>query len=294
MDAGQLLREARWASGLSQRALAEAAHVSRRVVESAESGRLAPRADVLDGLLQACGRELVSRPVPVIAVDEDLLRAHLRLSLTRRIGVAAGGPRDGRYRGRSTRSWTALCRLAAVARGVLAIEGPLAYAAWVPGLEVAEGQPLALPSFRLGALARSAPFALDVELPPWSVELVAIRLPGTSRRRGGDLLVPSPLVLVDGAPAELAAVLSAAARLLHEGCARDAAGRRVPAHARPDEDARVDRMRDRYDPRTGTLPSVLDSPTWRLGAPGSMQEDICSRGLRPYPPKPGWSRWGWR
>ena len=294
MDAGQLLREARWASGLSQRALAEAAQVSRRVVEAAESGRLAPRADALECLLRACGRELVSRPVPRVTVDDELLRAHLRLSLTRRICVAVGGPGDARYRGRPSQLWLSLCRLVAVERWVRVDDGPLAYAAWVPGQQITQEQALVLPGFRLGALARGASFALDVEPPPWSAEVVAIRLPGSGWRRGGDLLVPPPLALVDRAPEELAASLTAAAGLLHDGGARDAAGRRVPAHVRPNEEARLDRIRARYDPGSGTLPSLLDSPTWRLGAPGSVEEDIARRGLRPYPPKPGWSRWGWR
>lgn len=295
MDAGQLLREARWSSGLSQRALASRAAVSRRVVEAAESGRVAPRADVLDALLRACGAELASRPVPTEEVDEEVLQAHLTLSLSRRLCVAGGGTGSGSS-WQGSDAWTALRRLAAAEGRVAALDGPLALAAWVPGQQLVEGQPIAIRQFRMSALTRSSPFALDVLAPPWPGELVRIRLPGAGRGRGrgGDLLVPPPFALLDGAPDRLAAALRAAVRMLHDGGARDVAGRRVPAHVRPNEDWRNDDLRARYDSRSGELPSVLDSPTWRLGAPGSIREDLERRGLRRYPPKAGWSRWGWR
>lgn len=293
MDAGQLLREARWSSGLSQRALASRAAVSRRVVEAAESGRLAPRADVLDALLRACGAELASRPVPTADVDEEVLRAHLTLSLSRRLCVAGGGAgSSSSWEG--SEAWRALRRLAAAEGQVAALDGPLALAAWVPGQQLVAGQPITIERFRLGALARTSPFSLDVLAPPWPGELVRVRLPGTERHRGGDLLVPPPFALLDDAPDQLAAAVRAAAQMLHDGGARDAAGRRTPAHVRPNEDWRNDDIRARYDGRSGELPSVLDSPSWRLGAPGSVREDLELRGLRRYPPKAGWSRWGWR
>ena len=293
MDAGQLLREARWSSGLSQRALASRAAVSRRVVEAAESGKLAPRADVLDALLRACGAELASRRVPTADVNEEVLRAHLTLSLSRRLCIAGGGAgSSSSWQG--SEAWTALRQLAAAEGEIAACEGPLALAAWLPGQQLVAGQSITITRFRMGALARTSPFSLDVHVPPWSWELVRVRLPGTGRRHGGDLLVPPPFALLDDVPDRLAAGLHAAAEMLHDGGARDAAGRRTPAHARANEDRRNDDIRARYDGRSGRLPSVLDSPSWRLDAPGSVREDLELRGLRRYPPKAGWSRWGWR
>lgn len=293
MEAGELLREARRSSGFSQRALAERAKVSRRVVEAAESGRLAPRADVLDALLRACGSELASRPLPTVEVDEVLLAEHLRLSVTRRVCLAAGGT-PGHVPGARTPLWAAVCRLARVEGEVAAFDGPLALAAWLPEQTVREGQSLALPRMRMGALARDCVLALDVQPGRWPPDLVPVRLPGGRGRSGGDLLVPTPRALAERAAPELAAVLGAAARLLHGGCARDAAGRRVPAHRRPDEEQQVDEIRARYCGRIHQYPSLLDSPTWRLGAAGSVHEEVVRRGLVRHEPKPGWSRWGWR
>ncbi|HEV8089172.1 MAG TPA: helix-turn-helix transcriptional regulator [Actinomycetota bacterium] len=68
MDAGQILRESRLRSGLSQRRLAELAGVTQPTVARIESGLIQPTFERLLELVRACGLDLDVRVVPL---DED-------------------------------------------------------------------------------------------------------------------------------------------------------------------------------------------------------------------------------
>jgi transcriptional regulator with XRE-family HTH domain len=300
MDIATTLREARWQSGLSQRAMAAAAGVSRRVVEDAEAGRRVPRADVLDVLLGAAGLTLDVRPLAA-EVDPDTegrIRAHLHRSLTARVARACGGWSTLPASRRGGPVWVELCRLASLCRSVAAAEGALALSAWIPDLLVPSDQALLLPDHVLAALRpRRADqprlFSLDVahDLPPGFVRVVLPSAPS----RPGALLVPTPSALAATARQDLRPLLLAAARLLHDEAPRDAGGRRSPAHGQPDEERLERRAARDYAPRStwATAPRAVDGRAWRLGVAGSFTVDLAERGLVRYPAKPGWSRWGW-
>jgi transcriptional regulator with XRE-family HTH domain len=68
MDAGQILRESRRRSGLTQRRLAERAGVSQSLVARIENGSVQPTFDRLVDLVRACGLDLDVRVIPL---DED-------------------------------------------------------------------------------------------------------------------------------------------------------------------------------------------------------------------------------
>lgn len=61
MDAADLLRRARLASGLSLRALAERADTSYSTLSAYENGHKVPRLDTLERLLRAAGASLTTR-----------------------------------------------------------------------------------------------------------------------------------------------------------------------------------------------------------------------------------------
>lgn len=68
MDAGQILRESRLRSGLSQRRLAELGGIAQPTVARIESGVIQPSFERLLELVRACGLDLDVRVVPL---DED-------------------------------------------------------------------------------------------------------------------------------------------------------------------------------------------------------------------------------
>jgi transcriptional regulator with XRE-family HTH domain len=88
MDAAGMLRDARRAAGLSQRALASRAAVPQPTVARIESGVVVPRVDTLDRLLAVCGRALGAVERPGMGVDRTLIRDRLRLSVTDRAHLA--------------------------------------------------------------------------------------------------------------------------------------------------------------------------------------------------------------
>jgi transcriptional regulator with XRE-family HTH domain len=99
VDPGQILRESRLRSGLSQRRLAELAGVTQPTVARIESGRIQPTFERLLELVRACGLDLDVRVVPL---DEDAWTVERRgLSLTPderldRAVAAVGLMREGR------------------------------------------------------------------------------------------------------------------------------------------------------------------------------------------------------
>lgn len=88
MKAARLLRTARRRAGLSQRELADAAGVAQPAIARIESGRVQPRVDTLDRLLEACGWDLEVAPRLGIGIDRTVMRRLLRLSEPERFRLA--------------------------------------------------------------------------------------------------------------------------------------------------------------------------------------------------------------
>lgn len=80
MNTPALIVHARRSAGLSQRQLAARAGVPQPRIAEYESGRAVPRADRLDALLRACGRQLVA--ISADAVDGDSVTEEDRQLLT--------------------------------------------------------------------------------------------------------------------------------------------------------------------------------------------------------------------
>ncbi|CAN5334016.1 hypothetical protein BH24PSE2_BH24PSE2_20970 [soil metagenome] len=78
LDAGQLVRDARTQSGLTQRALARRAGTAQSVVARIERGQTSPSCETLARLLNAAGfeprTELLPRPVANSHMLEDIAR----------------------------------------------------------------------------------------------------------------------------------------------------------------------------------------------------------------------------
>jgi transcriptional regulator with XRE-family HTH domain len=88
MIAARLLTQARRNAGLSQRALGLAAGIPQSTVARIEAGRLVPRADTLQRLLQAAGRSLATEPMLGVGVDRTQIRELLRLTPGQRARLA--------------------------------------------------------------------------------------------------------------------------------------------------------------------------------------------------------------
>jgi len=147
-----------------------------------------------------------------------------------------------------------------------------------------------LSRWQLGALRRDHPlWDLDVQDGEPVDRLVPVPVPGAHH----PLLVPVP-ESVAAVEAEHACALHIAARLLHEEGRRDAASRRVPPHREGDPWREAEHLRQHYRDRGSRgLPRATEFRSWRLGAPGSMAQEVWTRGLLAYPPSLEWSRWGW-
>ncbi len=104
MRAGSILREARRAAGLTQRALARRAGLPQPAVSRIERDHASPRFDTLDRLLRACGKELTIMERAGLAVDRTLIRERLRLSPGERARLAAREWERTRVFGRHGRS----------------------------------------------------------------------------------------------------------------------------------------------------------------------------------------------
>lgn len=105
MGAGEILREARRAVGLSQRDLALKAGLPQSTIARIESGGADPRVGTLERLLIACGFGLEAAPRPGAGVDRTLLRERLTRTPKQRIEDAAAADRAlARIRGRARRT----------------------------------------------------------------------------------------------------------------------------------------------------------------------------------------------
>ncbi len=269
--------------------------MSRRVVEEAERGRGALTVRALDALLGACDRTLAVEPRAATGPeDPDMVRtvrAHLHLSLAARLGRVLGAPLS-LYPGAGSARWRGLCALARTRGPLRVVRGPVAVGLWVPGIVLGKGTrpPLVLSGQPLGSLRREYPlWHLDLANSQPADRLVPIPVPGA--RRPVLVAVPEAVAAVEP---EDAPALRIAARLLHEEGRRDAAARRVPPHREGDPWREADYLRQNYRAAgLRGLPSATDFRAWRLGAPGSMSQEIGRRGLVAYPPSLEWSSWGW-
>ena len=88
MDARSVLLEARLAAGITQRELARRSGVPQAAISRTERGLASPRADTLDRLLRACGRDLQVIVRPGTGVDRTLIAERLRLSAGQRARLA--------------------------------------------------------------------------------------------------------------------------------------------------------------------------------------------------------------
>lgn len=91
MNAGRTLRHARRRAELSQRELASRVALSQPAIARIESGRVTPRVDTLERLLNACGEALTATDRLGIGVDRSLIREELKLTPRQRIEGAAAG-----------------------------------------------------------------------------------------------------------------------------------------------------------------------------------------------------------
>lgn len=85
MNTGRLLRDARHAAALSQRELGERTGIPQPAIARIESGRVSPRVDTLDQLLEGCGRELAVVVRPGAGVDRTAMRELLALTPRQRL-----------------------------------------------------------------------------------------------------------------------------------------------------------------------------------------------------------------
>lgn len=83
-----MLRIARRRAGLTQRELAEAAHVPQATVGRIEAGTVSPRVDTLRRLLTAAGHELAVEPSLGKGVDRSLIRDRLNMTVAERFRLA--------------------------------------------------------------------------------------------------------------------------------------------------------------------------------------------------------------
>jgi transcriptional regulator with XRE-family HTH domain len=282
MEAAVMVRAARRRAGLSQRGLAERAGVSGRTVAAIESGRVVPRSDTLADLLAVAGLELA--PAASAPAEDDELLWFLALSLTDRLRYALRDEAPGR-------TATAQRRLVVLGAFVGALGPPRSRAA--VSLTGTGGLCVWLPEVR-------APWPLPVTVHQWpgrlpEVEgLVVTRSEDPPALGGVPVAVatrsrvwcPGPLDLsVDPACAASAGRLLTVVAVLHADMGLDDAGRRPPPHRDPDEQAELERV-------TGTraygmrppVPRLLDSRSWRIGAPASARQVLIRAGY----PDVGW------
>ena len=94
MEAATVVRAARHAAGLSQRALAVRAGVPQSTVARIESRALDPRAGTVARLVRAAGFELVTQPRPGAGVDRSQIQERLRLTPRQRIDEVVAAARN--------------------------------------------------------------------------------------------------------------------------------------------------------------------------------------------------------
>jgi transcriptional regulator with XRE-family HTH domain len=270
MDGGWALREVRQFRGWSQRELAARLGVSGGTVSGWETGRRALTVDELDAALDLAGLglALVQRP----GRPDDELVAHLGLSTSERLFLAAGG--RGAVNRPGPPLWDALIALARRAEVLLPSE--VAARVWVTGGRVPAPWAVRAHPLGLGPLPAHPLLLVRAVDRPDRTGLVPVAV--TERRH---VWVGSPLALsLDPACRARAADLRLAARLLDERARRDDGLRRRPAHRSPDERREVEDLLHRPELRAvPRLPDGRDSRAWRLDGPVSLRQSLRERGL---------------
>lgn len=89
MAAASFLAYARQKAGLSQRQLGRRAGVTQATISRIEDGRISPRFDTLERLLEACGFQLQVVPRTGEGIDRTAIRELLRTTPTERARLAA-------------------------------------------------------------------------------------------------------------------------------------------------------------------------------------------------------------
>ena len=93
MIAARLLRNARKAAAMSQRALGQAARVPQSTVARIETGAIYPRVDTLERLLNAAGRTLISEEKAGYGVDRTQIWELRKLTPTQRVRLLTADAR---------------------------------------------------------------------------------------------------------------------------------------------------------------------------------------------------------
>lgn len=283
MDVAQEVRAARQGLGWSQRELAARAGVAASTVGAVEAGTHGTSAAVLQRLLGACGRRLVSVPVATdsTAVDVEALRAHLRASL------------HARLRGALARAFDdpapVLHGLSTARAGSLRLVDNWAASLWVPDVPL-EAPVVLRAAGTLADPASVAPASAPGRALPGCAVLPALQGPQPEPVR---VPVSAAGWVGAGAPAALAddvclrawqPWLRTAVRLLDEEAGEDGGGRRGPVHRQPDELEEAHRLSRavRYCgvPRP-VRPDPLDGRAWRLDAPVGLPQWLAEQDLPP-------------
>ena len=244
-----MLRDARRRTGLSVRGAALRCDVPRGTWAGWESGATSPTAQKLDAVLAVLGLDLHLVPRCTAPPDRPAVARHLRLSLSDRARAALGS---------FLPATAAACR-----ESPRLLTGPAAAGVWVPG--VVADEPPTLPTA------------------PEDVGLVALRLDVAYDHEGVAVaLVPPPRYLISAGEDSRWPALLTAARLLEEHGARDAAGRRLPAHRDPDEDREEGDLAQtlRWGGRGRVPVTPLDSRAWRLDGPATLDDVLRRQGYR--------------
>ena len=275
MEASEAVRAARQQSGLSQRALAAAAGVSRSVVADLEAGATHPRWSTVVRLLDAVGLGL-ALTAPAVTPDARAL-AYLGLSTSSRLHWSLGG--SGRVvDAQAPVAWRELGELARSHHAVLSLDASLGV--WLP--EHRPERPLRVETWRR---VPGPPLPAFDELEVVTVaprDLRGLVPVGVTHVR--DVHVPAPL-----SPAWLgrpeAPALRGIGLVLDRERARDEQGRRTMAHRNTALPREADLVRTtrtwRVDARV--FLDARDRRDWRLGGPAS---------LGAWLERVGYRRWG--
>ena len=89
-----IIRFARLRAGLTQEELAAKAGISQPALARIEAGRVRPRIDTIERLLDACGMSLEAVPRAGDGIDRSTIRRMLRLTPQQRFEVAAREARN--------------------------------------------------------------------------------------------------------------------------------------------------------------------------------------------------------
>ncbi|MDP3712854.1 MAG: helix-turn-helix transcriptional regulator [Mycobacteriales bacterium] len=282
MDVAEVVWQARVAAGLSQRALAAAAGMSRGTVGDIESGRRQAAWASVSRLLEACGLELAVAP-PAPALDAST-RRYLQMSTSDRLWSSLNGmDRDlNRRRLSDLDVWVQLDRL--TSRNTVSLAPRACVGVWLR-----HPAPVPLPVVvhrdRLPAGEWSA-LTVTLDPAPPARHLIPVGL--HPQRRGVRVLTPVALALRPEV-AEHAAQLRAVARHLHREEGFDRARRHRPAHRVSDPIREGWDVLQRHAYGTSNVePSSTARREWRASSSVSFSQWLTRNGYQD--PRYDWRR----